>query len=73
VLSDQPEWSPERIAAALARSSETRVSVRSPVLVLLFYATVQARSDGSISFYEDLYGHDAELERTLERGYPFAP
>jgi murein L,D-transpeptidase YcbB/YkuD len=73
VLSDQPEWSPERIEAALAGTSETRVAVRSPVLVLLFYTTVQARSDGSISFYEDLYGHDAELERTRARGYPFAP
>lgn len=73
VLSDQPEWSPERIEAALAGTRETRVSVRSAVLVLLFYTTVQARSDGSISFYEDLYGLDAELERTLARGYPFAP
>jgi murein L,D-transpeptidase YcbB/YkuD len=70
VLSDLPEWSPERIEAALADPHETRVAVRSPILVLLFYATVQARSDGSISFYEDLYGHDAELERTLARGHP---
>ena len=68
-LSDQPEWGPERIAAALALPSETRVEVRAPTLVLLFYATVQARSDGSVSFYEDLYGHDAELERTLARGH----
>jgi len=41
--------------------------------VLLFYATVQARADGGVSFYEDLYGHDAALERTLALGYPFAP
>ena len=70
VLRDQPEWSEERIEAALADPRETRVTVRSPLLVLLFYATVQARSDGSISFYEDLYGHDAELERTLAGGHP---
>jgi len=73
VLGDQPEWSDERIADALANASDESVAVRSPVLVLLFYATVQARADGSVSFYEDLYGHDAALERTLALGYPFAP
>ena len=49
VLADQPEWSPERIEAALADPHETRVAVR---------------------FCEDLYGHDAELERALARGGP---
>jgi murein L,D-transpeptidase YcbB/YkuD len=73
VLGDQPEWGPERIEAALAEPKETRVAVRSPILVLLLYATAQARSDGSVSFYEDLYGHDAELERKLARGPPSAP
>lgn len=67
VLADQPEWGPEAIAAALALPRETRVAVRSPILVLLFYASAHARADGSVSFYEDLYGHDAALERALAR------
>jgi murein L,D-transpeptidase YcbB/YkuD len=65
VLRDQPEWTPERITEALAGTSETWVLVRSPILVLLFYTTVQVREDGTVSFYEDLYGHDAALERAL--------
>jgi murein L,D-transpeptidase YcbB/YkuD len=73
VLADQPEWSRERIAEALANAHDDAVPVRGPILVLLFYATVQARADGSVSFYEDLYGHDATLDRTLARGYPFEP
>jgi murein L,D-transpeptidase YcbB/YkuD len=73
VLSDQPEWSEERMAEALANAHDEVVPVRGPILVLLFYATVQAHADGSVSFTEDLYGHDAALERTLARGYPFAP
>jgi murein L,D-transpeptidase YcbB/YkuD len=72
VLRDQPEWTPERIADALAGTSETWVLVRSPILVLLFYTTVQVRDDGSVSFYEDLYGHDAALERALA-GYEDGP
>ena len=35
--------------------------------MLLFYATAEAEPDGSLSFYEDLYGHDAALERALAR------
>ena len=67
VLRDQAEWTPERIAEALAGTSETWVRVRSPILVLLFYTTVYVEDDGSVSFYEDLYGHDAALERALAR------
>jgi murein L,D-transpeptidase YcbB/YkuD len=65
VLRDQPEWTPERIAEALVGPDEQWVLVRSRILVLLFYTTVQVRDDGSVSFYEDLYGHDAALERAL--------
>jgi murein L,D-transpeptidase YcbB/YkuD len=67
VLRAQPEWTPERIREAMASFEERWVSVESPVLVLLFYATAEAEPDGSLSFYEDLYGHDAALERALAR------
>ncbi len=73
VLADRPDWSPERIEAALAGTQETSVTVRSPLLVLLFYATAQVRSDGSVAFYEDVYGHDAALERTLAADVEHAP
>jgi len=66
VLRDPPQWTPERIAEAMAGPEERWVAVRSPILVLLFYSTVQVRGDGSVWFYEDLYGHDGALERELE-------
>jgi murein L,D-transpeptidase YcbB/YkuD len=72
VLAGQSEWTEARIAGALATPAEQWVPVARPPVVLLFYATAVARAGGTASFYEDLYGHDAELERVLAAGYPFA-
>ncbi len=65
VLREQPDWPPERIRTAMAGTRETFVRVETPVAVVIAYATAVARRDGTISFYEDLYGHDAALERAL--------
>jgi murein L,D-transpeptidase YcbB/YkuD len=72
VLREQPEWTPERIAGALAGPDETWARVRSPILVVLLYTTVQVRSGGGVWFYEDVYGHDAALERFLYEDGPSA-
>ena len=34
-------------------------------LVFVLYATAVAMGDGTVSFYPDLYNHDATLERVL--------
>lgn len=65
VLREREDWPPERIGAAMAGTRETFVRVEPPVAVVIAYATAVARRDGTISFYEDLYGHDAALERAL--------
>jgi murein L,D-transpeptidase YcbB/YkuD len=65
VLRDQPEWTPERTSEALAGTTETWVRVRSRILVVLLYATALVEDDGGVRFFEDLYGHDAALERAL--------
>ena len=44
------------------------VALRHPIPVVIGYATAVARLDGTIAFYEDLYGHDAALERALVGG-----
>jgi len=73
VLRDAPEWTPERIAAAMGRTSETPVRVAPPVPVVIFYTTAIARHDGTISFFDDIYGYDAALEQALASGYPYSP
>ncbi len=68
VLQDQPEWTPERIAQALdgPDGANRRVDLKTPVRVLLYYMTALALpGEAQPRFADDLYGHDAALERAL--------
>jgi murein L,D-transpeptidase YcbB/YkuD len=64
-------WDAERVDAALARTTRLAVPLRKPVPVVIYYTTAVAHHDGTISFYDDLYGHDAALEQALAAGYPY--
>lgn len=69
VLRDEPGWTPERIETALAGPDTLELDVTHPVPVYVLYATAVARSDGSVHFFEDLYGLDTWL-RILLDGIP---
>ena len=66
VLRDQPGWGPAAIDSAMHGDRSIHVRVADPVAVFILYATAVARPDGSVSFYPDLYRHDAALARTLQ-------
>jgi murein L,D-transpeptidase YcbB/YkuD len=64
VLADQPEWTRERILAAMDGPPSTQVALPRPIPVILFYLTaVVTPADGALHFAEDIYGHDARLDR----------
>lgn len=67
VLREQGGWDRAAIESAMNDSFTRRVAVERPVEVLILYATSVVDSDGTISFYPDLYGHDAALAKALER------
>ena len=71
VLRDNPGWTPERIRAAMNGEKTEQVNLTHAIPVLILYATVIVPEDGVVHFYDDIYGHDAALERALERGYPY--
>ena len=73
VLRDEGGWDADRVAKEMARTTEMAVPLRKPVPVVIFYTTAVARRDGTISFYDDLYGHDKALEQALAAGYPYPP
>jgi murein L,D-transpeptidase YcbB/YkuD len=65
-LKDQPEWSRERIVATMQGAKTVRVNLTRPVKVVLFYVTATVHpGDGTVRFTEDIYGHDAALDRAL--------
>jgi murein L,D-transpeptidase YcbB/YkuD len=64
VLQDSPEWTEDRIRAAMERDVSSTVALKKPVRVLIAYSTVVVRA-GRVFFYPDLYGHDRLLDRAL--------
>jgi len=61
------DWPPSRVRAAMEgkRSFTAAPAVHFPVLIL--YSTAVVREDGTVEFFEDVYGEDAALERALEQ------
>ena len=44
-----------------------RVNLKEPIPVWILYGTAVVREDGEVHFLEDIYSHDAALERALEK------
>jgi murein L,D-transpeptidase YcbB/YkuD len=71
VLRDDPQWTRERIVAAMNGASPTQVNLKESLSVILFYDTAYADSSGVVHFADDYYGHDAKLEAALAHGFPY--
>jgi L,D-transpeptidase YcbB len=70
-LKDDAQWTPDRILSAMIGTQTFSVRLARPIQVLLFYTTaVVMPEDGTIHFAEDIYGHDARLDKALVRRGP---
>ena len=72
VLRNNPgNWDMARVKAAMNGNPNNQVNLVKPIPVLIVYATVIVTEDGQVHFYDDIYGHDAELATALQKGYPY--
>ncbi len=71
VLRDNPDWTSERIRAAIDGDVTQEVALTHPIPVLIVYGTVIVLEDQIVHFYDDIYDLDAELDRVLDKGYPY--
>jgi murein L,D-transpeptidase YcbB/YkuD len=71
VLRNNPGWDADRIHAAMNGATTQQVNLAHPIPVLIVYGTAIVPEDGQVNFYDDIYGHDAALEKVLEKGYPY--
>ena len=71
VLRNNPGWDMARVRAAMNGTPNQQVNLAHPIPVLILYATVIVTEDGIVHFYDDIYGHDAALEKVLAKGYPY--
>jgi L,D-transpeptidase YcbB len=71
VLQGEGNWSRQRIVDAMNVPETVTIPVRRPITILLLYGSVVVEDSGEIHFFDDIYGHDALLQRQLAHGYPF--
>jgi murein L,D-transpeptidase YcbB/YkuD len=71
VLRNNPGWNMDRVRATMNGTTTQQVNLAHPIPVLIVYATVIVTEDGVVHFYDDIYGHDADLEKVLVKGYPY--
>lgn len=71
VLKGNPGWDSDSVRAAMNGTPNQQVNLTHPIPVLIVYGTVVVTEDGIVHFYDDIYGHDAALEKVLAKGYPY--
>jgi murein L,D-transpeptidase YcbB/YkuD len=64
-LRENPGWTRARIVDAMKGAAPVRVNLEEPIRVFILYATALAAEDGTMYFFDDIYGHDARLEKAL--------
>src|SRR5258705_272798 len=71
VLRENPGWDMDRVHATMNGTPNQQVNLANPIPVLILYGTVIVTEDEIVHFYDDIYGHDAALEKALAKGYPY--
>jgi murein L,D-transpeptidase YcbB/YkuD len=71
ILQGNKNWTKDKIVDAMNNgpdSQQINLSQKRPVVII--YATAVVQPDGEVKFFQDIYGHDARMEKALARGYP---
>jgi murein L,D-transpeptidase YcbB/YkuD len=72
VLRGTPGWNTERIRQAMSQGEPSTTRLAEPLPVLVAYATAMVK-DGRVHFYDDVYGHDRDLDAALREPRPPLP
>ena len=70
VLRDRPDWNIDRIHATMNGDQTVQLQLTKPIPVLILYSTAVVEPDGEVSFFDDIYGDDADLEKALAVACP---
>lgn len=69
---DDGKWTAEAVQKAMDSGPDNRtVNLQTPVPVLILYATAVVEEDGTVHFFDDIYGHDRRLNDVLKKGTPY--
>ena len=66
------DWDLQKVQAAMNSGPDNRtVSLKTPLPIVIFYATAWVEEDGDVHFFDDIYGYDAEMDKVLAKGPPY--
>jgi L,D-transpeptidase YcbB len=72
VLRDKRDWTLDKVRNEMQNGADNQqINLTTSVPVLILYGTAIVDDSGQVHFYDDIYGHDAALEKVLARGYPY--
>jgi murein L,D-transpeptidase YcbB/YkuD len=72
VLQGQGDWDLEKVQEAMNGGPDNHaVSLKTPLPIVIFYATALVEEDGHVHFFDDIYGYDAEMQKVLAKGPPY--
>jgi len=69
VLRNNPGWTRDRVDAAFKAEKQEQVNLTKPIPVLIVYGTAISPEQGQVRFFDDIYGHDASLEKLFNQAY----
>ena len=65
-LKDQPEWTREKVLAAMNGTPSFRVPLTRAIRVVIYYVTATViPAENAVHFADDIYGHDPVLDKAL--------
>ena len=73
LLKQDQGWSSARVASAIQGGYDQHIALQQKIPVYVQYFTLRVNDDGSISQFNDLYGHDARMSAALRLGGPMPP
>jgi murein L,D-transpeptidase YcbB/YkuD len=65
LLRNQPEWTPEKVSAAMNLGKEQYVPLKSSMPVIITYFTSWVDKVGKLNFRNDVYGRDKRLANII--------
>ena len=66
LLKEDQNWSQARTMSAVDTGYDQHIALRQKIPVYITYFTLKINDDGSVSTYEDIYGHDARMAAALK-------
>ena len=66
------DWDADKVSQAMNSGEDNKtINLKTTLPVVLTYLTANADEDGSVHFFDDIYGYDKELEAALAKGLPY--